>query len=280
MLIPIFSVKLHQEKLSTFFQHRTVYDGTAKSILPLLRYIMSGVAQEIKVVLILDSSYRVTGVVIVGMGSLTAVHTSTEQIFGAVIAGNGAYVVTAHNHPSGSIEPSDNDKRCHDYLKKSGQILGKPLLDNLILGENRSYFSWTEHEASEWRKKMKSQRQKFVAKAIRRVEAGIASPRDRCLIFADKLMEIPGMVRDDSPQHIKDIVEGLKRIAEEPARIRRKSRERAVHLLSVAEQVQRLVCRGEFVSRELLKTVDVWEDVLQKGPDMSVNLEFVMPTKM
>ena len=41
--------------------------------------------------------------------------------------------IMAHNHPSGNIKPSFEDKKATDTLTQAGQLLGITLLDHLIV---------------------------------------------------------------------------------------------------------------------------------------------------
>ena len=42
-------------------------------------------------------------------------------------------VIVAHNHPSGELEPSEEDVRLTDRLVEAGEILGIPVLDHFIV---------------------------------------------------------------------------------------------------------------------------------------------------
>jgi len=41
----------------------------------------------------------------------------------------------AHNHPSGVLEPSAEDREVTRRLKKAGDILGMPIIDHLVFSE-------------------------------------------------------------------------------------------------------------------------------------------------
>jgi DNA repair protein RadC len=43
-------------------------------------------------------------------------------------------LIVSHNHPSGSVEPSNEDIQLTRQLLAAAQILNIPLLDHLILG--------------------------------------------------------------------------------------------------------------------------------------------------
>jgi DNA repair protein RadC len=44
-------------------------------------------------------------------------------------------IVVAHNHPSGNLEPSMEDKDVTRRLRQAGDLLGIRILDHLIFGE-------------------------------------------------------------------------------------------------------------------------------------------------
>ena len=52
-------------------------------------------------------------------------------------------IIVAHNHPSGNLEPSLEDKDVTRRLRQAGDILGIKILDHLIFGEE-GYLSMLE----------------------------------------------------------------------------------------------------------------------------------------
>ena len=55
-----------------------------------------------------------------------------------------AAIAIAHKHPSGNVEPSDDDKDVTSRLRKCGDILGIRLIDHLVFTDER-YYSFLEH---------------------------------------------------------------------------------------------------------------------------------------
>lgn len=53
-------------------------------------------------------------------------------------------VVMVHNHPSGSLVPSQQDKHITTKLKQACKIMDISCLDHLIIGENK-YYSFADH---------------------------------------------------------------------------------------------------------------------------------------
>ena len=49
-----------------------------------------------------------------------------------------------HTHPSGQLEPSEEDRNITRRLYAAGELLGIALLDHLILSPRGGYFSFVE----------------------------------------------------------------------------------------------------------------------------------------
>jgi len=50
---------------------------------------------------------------------------------------SGAFIIVAHNHPSGDPTPSNADIEFTKNLEKAGEIMGIDLLDHLVIGNNK-----------------------------------------------------------------------------------------------------------------------------------------------
>lgn len=69
-------------------------------------------------------------VVSVGLVNRTLVHP--REVFAPALADRAAAIIVAHNHPSGNVEPSPEDKEITARLRQSGELLGVRLLDHLV----------------------------------------------------------------------------------------------------------------------------------------------------
>lgn len=70
---------------------------------------------------------------IISIGTLDASLVHPREVFEPGIALHAASIIVAHNHPSGSIEPSSADIQITKRLKESGEILGMRLDDHVLL---------------------------------------------------------------------------------------------------------------------------------------------------
>ena len=65
------------------------------------------------------------------------------EVFGEAVLQRATAILVAHNHPSGNLESSMEDKDVTRRLKQAGDILGIKVLDHLIFGEE-GYLSMLE----------------------------------------------------------------------------------------------------------------------------------------
>jgi DNA repair protein RadC len=80
----------------------------------------------------------------VGQGGLSATIADPKIIFKHALDLRAAGLVLAHNHPSGNINPSQQDKDLTKRLKHAADVLDIALLDHIIIAGNRHY-SFTDN---------------------------------------------------------------------------------------------------------------------------------------
>jgi DNA repair protein RadC len=79
----------------------------------------------------------------VSVGTLSASLVHPREVFAPAIAHAAAGVIVAHNHPSGDCTPSPEDCEATRRLRRSGELLGIPVLDHVIVSE-RGFLSFKE----------------------------------------------------------------------------------------------------------------------------------------
>ena len=77
-------------------------------------------------------------------GSKNSSIVGVDEILRKAIILKASAIVVAHNHPSDSVMPSNNDIDLTNKLYSSCKMLGIPLLDHLIIGKS-NYFSFKNH---------------------------------------------------------------------------------------------------------------------------------------
>ena len=89
----------------------------------------------------LDCRCQVIGRETVHIGTADSVVLSPREIFRGALLSGATQVVVVHNHPSGSPEPSGEDRVVQKRLRKAGEMLEIELTDFVILGEGGRYWS-------------------------------------------------------------------------------------------------------------------------------------------
>lgn len=99
--------------------------------------------REYLLVVNLDSGNRPISFHMVGIGSVTAVHFPIANVFKTAIIQNATSILICHNHPSGTLDPSEEDIKATRECCKAGGLLGIKVLDHFILTGN-NYISLKE----------------------------------------------------------------------------------------------------------------------------------------
>jgi len=95
----------------------------------------------------LDTQNRLIERQIISIGTLNASLVHPREVFEPAVTHHSASIIVAHNHPSGNLEPSPEDREITKRLKESGEILGIELSDHIIVSKS-GYFSFRQKKLS------------------------------------------------------------------------------------------------------------------------------------
>ena len=109
----------------------------------LLRGRIANLDREHFVVVLLNTKNEVIEAPTVSVGTLSSSLVHPREVFKPAIRASAASVVLAHNHPSGRVEPSREDREVTGRMVEAGGVIGIEVLDHVIVGEG--YFSMKEH---------------------------------------------------------------------------------------------------------------------------------------
>ena len=102
-------------------------------------------ADEHMVVLCLNASGRVTGMFEMTGGGINSVQFDVTGILRKVLMMNCVSFIMAHNHPGGTLRPSQLDLEATEEVLKAANILNLRLLDHFIIcGPSGDYLSFRE----------------------------------------------------------------------------------------------------------------------------------------
>jgi len=94
-------------------------------------------------ILLLNRSNRIIGKYLISKGGQAGTVADPKIIFKIGLENNAAYIVMAHNHPSGNLKPSESDDLLTRDAAASGQMLSLPVVDHIIFTDN-GYYSYKD----------------------------------------------------------------------------------------------------------------------------------------
>lgn len=95
------------------------------------------------VVVLLDRANKVLGYGVASIGGVNSTVVDLRVVFQFAILGNATGIIVSHNHPSGEVNPSEEDKNMTKKLIKGCEILGFAFVDHVIYTKDK-YFSFAE----------------------------------------------------------------------------------------------------------------------------------------
>ncbi len=95
------------------------------------------------VVFWLNSANKAIGFEVISEGILNSSLTHPREVYRGAIVATAASIILAHNHPSGNLEPSQEDISITKQLVEAGKICGIPVHDHIIFAAD-TYTSLAE----------------------------------------------------------------------------------------------------------------------------------------
>lgn len=87
--------------------------------------------------LMLDSKSQLLSEKCISKGGVNATAISARELFVESLHKRAVAIILLHNHPSGDPSPSRADISFTKQIKEAGELIGIPLLDHIIIGNNR-----------------------------------------------------------------------------------------------------------------------------------------------
>ncbi|SAL69253.1 DNA repair protein RadC [Caballeronia cordobensis] len=109
-----------------------------------LRLLIGTRPYEVFVCLYLDARHKLLHAEESARGSLTRVAVYPREIVRRAISLNAAGLIVAHNHPSGGVTPSANDRSLTKTLQGALTLIDVQLLDHVVVAANE-VFSFARH---------------------------------------------------------------------------------------------------------------------------------------
>ncbi|OCG20386.1 MULTISPECIES: RadC family protein [unclassified Gilliamella] len=121
-------------------------EGSLTSPALTLHYLSSLLAnkdREIFMVIFLDNQNRVITSEEMFVGTYNCVEVHPREVARRALQVNAAFLILAHNHPSGLAEPSQADRRLTQRLEKVCELIDIRIIDHIVIGKGE-YVSFAE----------------------------------------------------------------------------------------------------------------------------------------
>ena len=117
--------------------------ATPDDVLKVIAKELSTYDREVFAILNLKSNGQVINLNICSVGTLNASMISPREVFKSSILSNAAAFIAIHNHPSGSPQPSEEDRTVTKRLAECGKMMDIRMLDHIIVaGESAQMMSF------------------------------------------------------------------------------------------------------------------------------------------
>ena len=115
------------------------YLHSSRQVTEYLIHSMRDLQQEVFLAIFLDDTE------VVARGTLAANIIYPRELVKLALEHNAAALVVAHNHPSGSLQPSIQDHHLTKTIYLACSFMNIKLLDHLIIGQSEKTYSFADH---------------------------------------------------------------------------------------------------------------------------------------
>lgn len=94
----------------------------------------------------LNSKNNIIKIELISLGTLNANLVHPRETYAPAIESKAGSLIVSHNHPSGDVEPSEDDLSITKRLTEAGKILGIELQDHIIIAEKGKFYSFKKEK--------------------------------------------------------------------------------------------------------------------------------------
>ncbi len=117
--------------------------NSSKASYDILKPIFFDLPHEEFWIILLTRANKVIQSFRVGVGGLSGTVADPKIIFKLALENRASAIVLAHNHPSGNLQPSQEDIRMTQKVQDAGKLLDIAVLDHIIFTDN-GYYSFAD----------------------------------------------------------------------------------------------------------------------------------------
>lgn len=117
--------------------------GSSKDVFDVLKLQYMDLNHEEFWILLLNQANRVQSKQLISRGGRAGTVVDAKLVFESALRHKATAIILSHNHPSGNLKPSEQDRSLTKKLFEGGKLLDIRVLDHLIFSNN-SYYSFSD----------------------------------------------------------------------------------------------------------------------------------------
>lgn len=117
---------------------------SSDTVCDILRPLIGDIEKEEFWAIYLNQSNRIIRRERLSVGGIAGTYVDIRLIMKEAILCNATGIIISHNHPSGNENPSQEDNRITEQIKKAADSLNIRLTDHIIITSN-TYYSYVEN---------------------------------------------------------------------------------------------------------------------------------------
>lgn len=119
--------------------------NTLDDMCEMLGQVFDDSDREKFVVVSFSAAMEPIAVEVVAIGSIDSCHVDVKSIFKHALLANATGIIVAHNHPSGNVNPSNDDARFTKRIVDCGELLDINVYDSIVYGSPGNRYSFMEN---------------------------------------------------------------------------------------------------------------------------------------
>lgn len=137
--VAVAAVEIYKRQQSQQVERREIFGSV--DIYKLMGPLIGDLPNEEFWVISLNQSAKLIKKVRISVGGITQTSADIRLIMRVLIDTRATQFAAVHNHPSGNIRPSNEDKKLTEQLKKAAGLLNIRMIDHVII-TNGGYYSF------------------------------------------------------------------------------------------------------------------------------------------
>lgn len=115
-------------------------------VLEIAKPIFESAYCEIVAIICLNARNMPHAISVVNVGGVNQSMVSPANVWKVALTTNASAIIMVHNHPAGTLKPSNCDKEITDRIKEGGKLLEIDLIDHIIVNPDCSdCYSFKDH---------------------------------------------------------------------------------------------------------------------------------------